>query len=325
MKKSIFLITMLLMTFCLSCHAHAKSKQAIRYFTASESCEAFQSIRKRTNPGDIRLTVNTAYEVIDQNKAEPTHYRIKVEGASPMERWVAVSCGKLQEEKRDDSQERPSSSTSPKGDFLLALSWQPSFCQTHQEKKECRTQDEARYDASHFTLHGLWPQPRSKTYCNVSQSAQKADQQSRWQQLPGLELSDETYKDLAEVMPGVVSYLHRHEWIKHGSCYSLTPEEYFRESILLTEQINASAVRDFFAAHIGQTISADEIKARFDASFGKGAGDKIRVRCDNGMLRELWINLKGEIDEHSRIEDLLARAARASSSCKEGLIDPVGY
>ncbi|PID60190.1 ribonuclease T [candidate division KSB3 bacterium] len=325
MKKFIIFLTILLITVSLNDRVHAKSPRPTRYFTASKSCAALQSIRKQTNPGNIHLTVNVAYEVIDQNSAKASYYRVKVLGASPMERWVPASCGTLQEEKRRHSQANSASSTSPNGNFLLALSWQPAFCQTHQRQTECRSQTSERYDASHFTLHGLWPQPRSRTYCNVSQSAQKADRKSRWQQLPKLELNDKTYENLTEVMPGVVSYLHRHEWIKHGSCYSLTPEEYFRESIFLTRQVNASVVRDFFVDHIGQIVSADQIKARFDAAFGKGSGDKVRIRCDRGMISELWIDLKGTIDDQSRIEDLLARATRASSSCESGLIDPVGY
>jgi ribonuclease T2 len=146
-----------------------------------------------------------------------------------------------------------------------------------------------------------------------------------WDQLPDLGLSEETFGNLMVIMPGVASYLHRHEWIKHGTCYSETPEEYYLESMMLTEQINDSVVRDFFADNIGETISTDEIKSLFDAAFGQGAGSKVRVKCSNGLITELWINLQGEIDDNTQLESLLKHAEKASSSCSEGVVDPVGY
>lgn len=151
------------------------------------------------------------------------------------------------------------------------------------------------------------------------------DKRKLWEQLPELAISPNTYEDMIEVMPGVASYLHRHEWIKHGTCYSVTPEEYFAESIMLTEQVNASAVRTFFAQNIGKTVRVSEIKDRFEQAFGPGAGKKIKVKCSTGMITELWIHLKGEITSRSKLSELLKRADKADNSCREGLIDAVGY
>ncbi len=151
------------------------------------------------------------------------------------------------------------------------------------------------------------------------------DEQKKYNQLPQPELSPATDRALAKVMPGTMSSLHRHEWIKHGTCYSPTPEEYFVEAVLLTEQINASAVRDYFSGNIGRTIPVSEIKAKFDQAFGPGAGDKVKVKCSNGMITELWINLKGEITSLSDLSFLLQPAEPAASGCQSGLIDPVGY
>src|SRR3546814_1497468 len=47
--------------------------------------------------------------------------------------------------------------------FVLAVSWQPAFCETRPAKPECVTQDEDRFDASHFALHGLWPRSEEHT------------------------------------------------------------------------------------------------------------------------------------------------------------------
>lgn len=347
MRKIHWIIAFIVFSLTLATISHAEIL-IDGYFIAQDECPAYHSMRKKTNPGNIQLTANMAYEVLSKNKAKATHYRIKIVEATPQERWVPINCGKLlvdcREYKGVDSQSAPTPTPVPSPapqpepgpvsppppqsqaqNYLLALSWQPAFCQTHQQKTECETQSTGRYDANHMALHGLWPQPESNIYCNVSNNKKRLDQRKMWNQLPALGLTEETYGDLIETMPGVASYLHRHEWIKHGTCYSTTPEEYYRESIILTEQINASPVRDLFADNIGQTISSVEIKTMFDEAFGAGAGDKIQVKCDEGMIVELWINLNGSIDDGSRISDLLKNAHPAASSCSGGVIDPVGF
>ena len=117
------------------------------YLIAKEDCEALVSIRKHTNPDNIRLTINGVYEVISQNKADATHYRIRVDTARPPERWVAVACGNLLPGDPQATLSTPSESVGSQGrandspvassapstapSYLLALSWQPAFCQTH--------------------------------------------------------------------------------------------------------------------------------------------------------------------------------------------------
>ena len=39
-------------------------------FTAAQACPALQSIKKATNPGNVTLTVGTAYKLIGGNKGE---------------------------------------------------------------------------------------------------------------------------------------------------------------------------------------------------------------------------------------------------------------
>src|SRR6202171_6513370 len=62
-------------------------------FTATKVCPALQSIRKSTNPGSVELVVGHAYDVLAQNAEVATHYRIRIEGAEPPERWVGIDCG----------------------------------------------------------------------------------------------------------------------------------------------------------------------------------------------------------------------------------------
>ena len=50
-------------------------------------------------------------------------------------------------------------------------------------------------------------------------------------------------------MPEAASFLQRHEWYKHGSCYGPL-EEYYTESLALMDQLNDSAIRSLFAANV---------------------------------------------------------------------------
>ncbi|MBO1349857.1 MAG: hypothetical protein EBE86_021880 [Hormoscilla sp. GUM202] len=214
-------------------------------------------------------------------------------------------------------------------DNVLAISWQPSFCETHQDKAECQSQDASDFDAKHFTLHGLWPQPRGKEYCCLPSNFPKKP----WSSQPNFddELDDETLALLEDRrMPGVESFLHRHEWYKHGTCYNpqseRPEEEYFEESLALLEQINNSSVQDLFASRIGRTVSLAQIQAAFDRDFGPGAGQKVNLKCDRqGRISELWINLAGDIKSDTPISELLATAKNARSQCRSGFIDPVGF
>ena len=133
------------------------------YFIAGETCEAYQSIKKATNPGRVRLVKDMKYELVAKNKDTATHYLINIPDAKPKERWVSTFCGEVfTNDAPRASTKAPASPAltsprTPRPDYLLAISWQPAFCQTHQKKAECRTQDKERYDADHFSLHGLWP------------------------------------------------------------------------------------------------------------------------------------------------------------------------
>ncbi len=90
-------------------------------------------------------------------------------GAQPDRRWVAVDCGTI-----DGAQAAPPAPPSrpqasgPKPRYTLAVSWQPAFCEARTRTPECRSQTPGRFDASHFSLHGLWPEPYENVFCGVS-------------------------------------------------------------------------------------------------------------------------------------------------------------
>ncbi|MGB6296929.1 MAG: hypothetical protein WBF90_12190 [Rivularia sp. (in: cyanobacteria)] len=284
-------------------------------FTASNSCPTLSSIRRQTNPGNVNISPDASYPLLGKNKQEATYYQIRIEGAEPVARWVAVSCGSVS----DDI------ITSRNLDYVLAASWQPSFCETKPDKPECASQTGDRFDATHFAIHGLWPQPRNNTYCNVPENLKQLDKNKRWLELPELALSPQLRQDLAIKMPGYQSKLHRHEWYKHGTCYSETPEEYYRETIALLDQLNESGVRTLFAQNLERDITNNQIGQAFSTAFGSTS--KVLVSCVNvnreDLIQELVINLRGEIEAETNIADLLAAAPNVRSGCPKGQVDSV--
>ncbi len=213
-------------------------------------------------------------------------------------------------------------------DYVLAASWQPAHCERLPQRSECVDQARDRFDATHFTLHGLWPQPRSNVYCGVTAAERAASRERRWASLPSLPINPRTRARLDEVMPGTRSFLHRHQWIKHGICFGVDPEAYFRASLRLMEALNKSAVRDLFAERIGRTVSAAEIRRAFDRSFGAGAGRRVLSVCRDvggrSLVVELRISLRGHVDADARLADLLHAAPEADRGCAVGIVDAAG-
>ncbi|ACB95327.1 ribonuclease T2 family protein [Beijerinckia indica] len=308
------------------------------YFIAGQACPALQSIKKDTNPGSITTKEHYAYPLTAKNKPAASHYLIEVEGADPLRRWVAVTCGEYVIPvdgsvspgpvvfQPDTGGGRPTQ----KAEYVLAISWQPAFCEGKPDKPECKTQTANRFDTDHFTLHGLWPQPLTNIFCHVSPELVSADKNGDWDKLPEPNLDETTRKSLEEVMPGMMSHLERHEWIKHGTCFNgETADTYFSRALTLANQLNTSKVRGLFASHIGSEITIQQIKDAFDDSFGDGAGDRVRVACKRdgtrNLIGELTIGLVGEIDENASLANLIAASSPTDPGCPRGIVDPVGF
>jgi len=323
---------LLLLATSLTCARADESMHGT--FTASQTCPALQSIRKQTNPGNVTLEVGHGYRLLARNRSDATHYRVVVETAEPQQRWVAVGCGAV-----NDSDAVPPTPSTPrraepqptdgKASYVFAISWQAAFCEGMPDKAECRTQTDSRYDATHFTLHGLWPQPRGNAYCGVAAQDIDADKSHRWEQLPAPELQPATRTALEKAMPGVASYLDRHEWTEHGTCFfEKSADAYFRREIALIGEINTSPVQKLFADNIGRQIQTSDIRAAFDQGFGSGAGDRVRVACkrdgNRRIIVEMTIGLRGDVTDGARLADLIAHASPTDQGCTSGIVDPVG-
>ena len=299
-------------------------------FRASRSCDALVSVRKDTNPGMVITGPGLTYKLLARNRKKATHYRIEVPGAVPPERWVAAECGTvLAPAPGEQPQQAEAPTPKPMNlSYVLALSWQPAFCETNQRKPECRWQSGRAYDANYLSLHGLWPQPSSRVYCNLPAQVRAAGEGGRWMDLPELDLSLSTRTDLETMMPGTKSLLDRHEWAKHGSCYPGDVTAYFVDSLRLLKEVNASSVAIFFMQNVGRRVTTADIRAAFDQAFGAGAGNRVRVACkddgDRRLIAELTLGLKGNIPGGSMLSDLLLAADPVDPGCPAGILDPVG-
>ncbi|MBD2020459.1 EndoU domain-containing protein [Leptolyngbya sp. FACHB-36] len=64
-------------------------------FTATQPCPAQQTIRGQ-NPDSVQLTVGERYQTVGFNSQQRSYILLRVPGASPVQRWVSVSCGEFQ-------------------------------------------------------------------------------------------------------------------------------------------------------------------------------------------------------------------------------------
>lgn len=306
---------------------------------AERACAAPVSIRRPDNPGGVTLEPGKTYRVIARNKTDATHWQLRIEGIHPQDRWVPIDCGRLLGAGESPPMAAPGGAPSmalPKvppparpssmaGQFVLAASWLPAFCEGRDRTPECRAQTPERADARRFSLHGLWPQPIGNQYCGVSNSARERSRSGSWGRLPSPDLDRQTQGDLAERMPGYLSDLHRYQWAKHGTCYGTDADTYFDHAMALLDQLNASSVQALFERGIGTRLRAAEIRAAFDQDFGPGAGARVRLDCDReGLITELRIGLKGPISDDSRLADLIRAAPTRTVGCRGGWVDRAG-
>ena len=277
--------------------------------TATQACGLFNNLKHTQNSGSLFLEPGSSYEVLQHHKGQ---YLLKLPGKSPAQRWVDDGC------LASANQPKAENSAAVSQQNLLALSWHNAFCETHRYRKECKTSR----NSGNFTLHGLWPQPKGKVYCGVPKRYVIADREGRWHQLPEPKLTAQTYEKLLEVMPGAVSNLHRHEWIKHGTCYGTDEETYFTHAIALAQEVRRSAVARLFRTHAGKRLRIEQVRKAFDQSFGRGIGSRVELRCQRGMITEVWLHL-GKSD--TTLAQALKEGGPVKSRCRYGIVDRAGY
>ena len=294
---------------------------AKEYKEATNSCEAYNNMRHSTNTNDIKLKAGEKYRIIEHKKGQ---ILTLIKGERIAQRWVDESC--FDKKSLGDTVKKALNKTTngqkSSKQNLLAISWQNAFCQTHQYKKECKQMSKRDFGASNFVLHGLWPQPRNNQYCNVDKKQTGMDKNKQWHRLNRLDLTSSTRDRLSKLMPGYSSNLHKHEWIKHGTCYGTGASEYYDDAMDLMTQVNESKVQKFFANNVGKKVSLKDIRKVFDGEFGKGSGEHVTMNCNRGLITELWIHIG---NGSANLKSLIKTGERPKSRCHQGRIDAVGY
>ena len=301
-------------------------------FTATTSCPAYQSKNTRSNPGGIATEVDRPYRALGLNRASGDYVQIVVPQAPVTDRrWVALACGTLQA--GWEPQNEPSGSGRRESlNNILAVSWQPAFCEIRQSLQECAelNRDARHPAATRLSIHGLWPQPYGRFYCDVPPARIEHAKAGRWSALPAVPISEETRTALATAMPGSASHLDRYQWTKHGTCFGGVggAEEYYRDTLHLLAQLNASAIAAFLAENSGGHVTIVALRDVFDATFGPGAGARVDMDCSTvdgrRLIVELRIHLRGRIAPDAKIGDLMRAAAEIRSDCRGGEIDAAG-
>ncbi|PEQ12193.1 ribonuclease T [Novosphingobium sp. PC22D] len=101
------------------------------------------------------------------------------------------------------------------GGYSLSASWSPEYCRLARNKGTM--QCSKRYGRFGFVLHGLWPEAARGPY-------------PQWC-ATGPRPSPELIRKHLCMTP--VPWMLEHEWLKHGTCMTRTPEKYYKVSAIL--------------------------------------------------------------------------------------------
>lgn len=338
MKKAItgWVLTCVWLLFGFNALALA-SVSATGEFTSTKACQAYQSIRRKTNPGGIRIEAGRSYPIMELNVSSgTTWYRLRIRNANPKERWVYFECGNatvagqgggISGEAEDDSADQ-CQTAGLANSYVFALSWQPAYCERHKNKPECSVTDPRSYQANNFTLHGLWPNKDScgtkYGFCGKYKSGQRSF--CRYDPVP---MNNATLEALAKVMPSAShgTCLQRHEWYKHGTCQQeWDADAYYETAIRLLKEFNETGISAFMANNIGKTVTTRSFFEAVDAAFGEGSHQRMQISCRDGKLVDVLIHLPSDLPKCISLGTLIQRAEpnfrnRCGTSFE---VDPIG-
>ena len=288
----------------------------------TRSCEAYNNMKHTKNSHHVVLDRSKKYTVLKKHKGQ---FLVLIPDESIAQRWVDRSCfsgdKKSIKPQHTKKYQKPILAHPKSGkQSLLVVSWHNAFCETHRKKSECRQVNKS--DKGHLVLHGLWPQPRNNVYCGVPQKLVAKDKHHQWKALPNIDIEESTLALMDSYMPGYISRLHKHEWIKHGTCYGESADRYYHNALTLAKEVDTSAVGTLLRSHVGKKITLSQVRAAFNHAFGRGSGEKVEMKCQGGLVTELWIHVGGKGEKLSK---LIASGSNTRSRCQKGKVDRTGY
>lgn len=275
------------------------SERASGKYLATKACDAYSSFAKATNPGSVRTTAGASYEIIEVNKASGWDWvRVEFPGAEPRQRWVPRECGLAEIEPGvappapgpRPQRDQMCSSFDKHDSYVLAVSWQPGFCEHYRYrgiKPECDALNSGELAIEHLTLHGLWP---NRKECGTRYGSCLG---------PGnnarpFQLSEETVSRIAPWMPNFYyeTAFGKYEWDKHGSCQALDPDAYFDVAVRAVRQLDATEVGNQIRQHIGRRMLVATFFDRVRQAHGANVANNIQLVCTSGSyLQEIRVRL----------------------------------
>lgn len=338
MRIKLYIIELIAIFYCLPTMAMPIDGT----FTATKTCDLYQSKNKKTNPQNIQTQIGQSYGVKEYlgQRDNPQWLRVITNAQQSSLRWVDSQCGLVSKqnisqtnigtkantetnniaanknESRNSGNRDKCNTANEFDSFVLALSWQNAFCELNDARRECQgLKDNPNMLANkQFSLHGLWP---NKSHCGRGYGFCGAIKQKPRQfcDYPELTLSTKVRQQLNPIMPSAQygTCLQRHEYWKHGTCMTHSADDYFVRAIGLVNQINQSNfVMDYIQQHIGYKVSRHSFQRAFEKSFGVNSHNKLTLRCNSGMLTEIQISLPQNIKETPRLAALINNAPKAA-------------
>lgn len=201
---------------------------------------------------------------------------------------------------------------------VLSVGWQAGYCAVRPKSRGCTDFSAGAPAAARFSLVNRFE--IHKSYCGIEAGLQEKARKGKWIDLPDITLAAATKERLEAAMPAVRVGLDRRQWLKSGSCLAPSAEAYYARSLDLLDELNASPVRTLFSERKGSAITLAEIRAAFDAAFGKGAGERVRLACRKAGDRVIVTGFTiGLAAGEGTFAALISGASPTKSRCTGGM------
>lgn len=157
--------------------------------------------------------------------------------------------------------------------FVMALSWSPTYCQTHPDEDE-----QCGHKGYGFILHGLWPQYEGGGGPERCVSDDEPDRRTIAQTLA--------------FMPS--RRLINHEWRAHGACTGLDPKAYFDLADHAFAKIHVPALLS--APREPLQMTSDNLRSALRAENPALGDDMLSLHCSQGELVEVRFCLDRQLN-----------------------------
>lgn len=295
-------------------------------FKADQACEAYSSFKKRTNPDQIHIKPGKIYNIVEVNTEKEWDWiRVAIGKKNDDLRWVSKGCGKAKitvaqsSTSIGDNGGSTCSTPNQYDSYVLAMTWQPGFCE-HSSYKGTKPECDAMMQEgnkklviSHLTLHGLWPNKREcdPDYGNCADTP--------------LDLKDATVKEIDDWMPNFFfsTGFGNYEWKKHGTCQERDDDTYFLLAKDLLQRVDKSAIGSYLRDSIGKTINTDAYRSYIIDKLGKEVADRVQLACSKKrFLQEIRLNLPKNIVVDDDIAKMVSGAktfGKFTSRCSKDI------